>query len=169
MKTPGPFSTEIDDDRTRLNFDRVHQWLTRSYWSPGIPLETVKQGAEYSTVVLGCYGEVGQEGPKSPEGQVGYLRVISDRVRFAYVMDVFVAPERRRQGIAKALMEVAKAHPLLSGVYMWLLATKDMHPVYAQTGFGPLPEPERWMLLRKDPPWTELPPAHRLPGDSLNN
>lgn len=144
MRLPAPFLTEIDDDRSRLDFPRIHAWLSASYWSPGIPLETVRQGAEFATVVLGCYGS---------EGQVGYLRVISDRVRFAYIMDVYVAEERRRQGLATALVEAAKAHPLLAGVYQWVLATKDMHPVYAKSGFAPLPEPQRWMQWRKPMPW----------------
>ncbi len=146
MLLPAPSSTEIDDDRSRLDFPRIHAWLSASYWSPGIPLETVRRGAEFATLVLGCYGS---------EGQVGYLRVISDRVRFAYLMDVYVAEDRRRQGLATALVEAAKAHPLLSGVYQWVLATLDMHAVYAKSGFVPLPEPERWMVLRKSPPWMD--------------
>jgi GNAT superfamily N-acetyltransferase len=132
---------EIDDDFGRLDFRALESWLTATYWSPGIRMPEILKGARNSALNLGCYrhGE-----------QVGYLRVASDRTRFAYVMDVYVAEAHRGRGLARALTEAAMAHPDLADVYLWLLATRDAHPVYAKAGFVPLPEPANWMIIRKE-------------------
>jgi GNAT superfamily N-acetyltransferase len=131
----------IDDDFGRLDFRTMEAWLTDTYWSPGIRMPEILQGARHSALNLGCYrnGE-----------QVGYLRVASDKTRFAYIMDVFVAEAHRKRGLARALVEAAMAHADLADVYTWLLATRDAQPVYAKSGFGPLPAPGNWMIIRKE-------------------
>lgn len=128
---------EISDDLSRVDFDRVHSWLTTSYWSPGIEREKVERAARGSSLVVGAY---------DGEFQVGYLRIVSDRATFAWVCDVYVAETHRKQGIAKAMLRNALAHPDHQGLRRWLLATRDAHPIYAECGFVPLPEPQRWMV-----------------------
>ena len=128
----------------RVDFPTVRQWLAATYWSPGIGLEEVIRGAKYSTLVVGAYLD---------GAQAGYLRVVSDKTRFAYIMDVIVAPERRKMGIGRRMVRFALEHPDFSAVYQWTLATSDAHGVYAELGFAPLPEPERWMILRKPKQW----------------
>ncbi|MBW8888071.1 MAG: GNAT family N-acetyltransferase [Fibrobacteres bacterium] len=132
---------EIDDDFGRLDFRVLEGWLTAAYWSPGIRMPEILQGARNSALNLGCYrgGE-----------QVGYLRVASDRTRFAFIMDVYVDDAHRRRGLARTLVAAALSHPDLADVYHWALATRDAQPVYAQVGFGPLPVPGNWMNLRKE-------------------
>lgn len=132
---------EIDDDFGRLDFRVLERWLTVSYWSPGIRIPELLQGARNSAVNLGCYR--GAE-------QVGYLRVASDKTRFAYIMDVYVDEAHRRKGLARALVAEARSHPDLADVYTWLLATRDAQAVYAQAGFGPLPVPGNWMIIRNE-------------------
>lgn len=134
---------EIDDSFERIDFDTVEKWLTSTWWSPGIRREEIIQGANNSTIVVGCYGN---------ESQVGYLRVVSDRTRFAYFMDVFVDERHRRNGLAQAMMRFVIEHPDFKDVYQWLLATKDAHGVYEKLGFRPLPNPESWMIIRKERP-----------------
>jgi GNAT superfamily N-acetyltransferase len=128
---------EIDDDRSRMDFAVVHGWLTTSYWSPGISREMVERGAENSTMLVGAYWE---------GVQVGYMRVVSDTIRFAYICDVFVDDAHRGRGVAKAMVNFALMHPLFKGMPRWLLSTRDAHDVYANVGFSPLSEPERWMI-----------------------
>ena len=70
------------------------------------------------------------------EEQVGYLRVVSDKTRFAYICDVWVDPAHRRRGLARLLVRYAMEHPDFSTV-AWLLATADAHAVYAGLGFTP--------------------------------
>ncbi|MDB5102404.1 MAG: acetyltransferase [Fibrobacteres bacterium] len=82
--------------------------------------------------------------------QVGYLRLISDKVRFGYIMDVYVDEAHRRKGIAANLVRFAMGHPEVAEVYVWLLGTRDGHSVYRQAGFGPLPNPDFWMIHRKE-------------------
>lgn len=132
---------EIDDDFGRLDFRIVERWLSATYWSPGIRLPEIVKGSRNSALVLGCYrgGE-----------QVGYLRAASDKTRFAYLMDVYVDEAHRKRGLASALVKTAMAHPDLADVYQWALATRDAQRVYAKAGFGPLPEPGNWMILRKE-------------------
>jgi len=77
--------------------------------------------------------------------QVAYGRVVTDGVTFAWLCDVFVAPEARGQGIGKMLAAgiVADLEPL--ELKRILLSTGDAHGLYAQYGFTELTEPSRMM------------------------
>jgi GNAT superfamily N-acetyltransferase len=130
---------EIDDDRTRPNFALVHQWLTNSYWSPGVSRDRVERAAAGSSLVVTAYLQA---------TQVGYLRVVSDRATFAWIADVFVDPAHRGKGIATAMLRFALEHPAHQNLRRWILATRDAHDVYASIGFVPLPNPERFMILK---------------------
>lgn len=131
------FSTDFD----RIDFDAVTRWLGEMFWSPGITREEVVFGARHSALVVGGFDEAG--------GQVSFLRVVSDRVRFAYLVDVIVAPELRRRGIGRRMVQFAMEAKELSWVYQWLLRSRDARGVYARLGFAPLADPERWMVLQK--------------------
>lgn len=133
----------LSDDPSRIDFAKVTAWLAGSYWSPGIERAEVERGARYSSLVVGAYAEDG--------AQVGYGRVASDRTRFGYFMDVFVDEAHRARGIGRAIVSFGLEHPEHALVYTWFLATHDAHGVYEKLGFGPHPNPERMMLLRK--PW----------------
>jgi GNAT superfamily N-acetyltransferase len=131
---------EIDDSKRALQFPALRRWLSRTYWSPRIRELEIRQGVRHSTLAVGCY--------KNGK-QVGFLRVCSDRTRFAYIMDVYVDARHRGKGVATRMMRFALDHPRLQDVYMWLLATRDAHAVYAGTGFAPLEDPKMWMVRRK--------------------
>jgi GNAT superfamily N-acetyltransferase len=130
----------ITDDLSRVDFAVVHPWLTESYWSPGISREKVEQAARYSALVI-CALHNRQ--------QVGYCRVVSDRTRFAWLADVFVHPDHRRRGLARAIVRFALDHPNLRDVSKWLLGTKDAHGVYAALGFATPPSERLMQLWRK--------------------
>ena len=126
---------QIDENIARIDFARVHSWLTTSYWSPGISREWVERAARHSALVLGAY---------SQQGQVGYLRVVSDMARLAYLCDVWIDSKHRGKGLGRLIVRYALEHPELARV-KWILATADAHGVYADLGFKPLSEPQRWM------------------------
>jgi len=65
-------------------------------------------------------------------------------------MDVFVVPEYRGQGISKALMRAVLDHPDLQNLRLFVLGTRDAHGLYAQFGFQPLVEPDRWMAIQDE-------------------
>src|SRR5688572_32864197 len=68
---------EISTDPARLDIDAIHAYLARSYWSPGIPIETVRRAASNS-LCFGVYEEAGGR-------QVGLARVVTDLATFAYL------------------------------------------------------------------------------------
>lgn len=123
-----------------IDFDSVSKWLEEVYWSPGITKDEVVLGARNSSLVVGGFDESGK--------QVSFLRVLSDKVRFAYILDVIVDRTWRKQGIGTAMVKYAMEHPEMSLIYQWLLRTRDAHGVYAQLGFGPLANPDQWMIIQ---------------------
>ncbi|MBC8105997.1 MAG: GNAT family N-acetyltransferase [Anaerolineae bacterium] len=129
----------MDEDAKRLDFARLHDWLTNSYWSPGITCDRVERAAAGSSLVVGAYLN---------DLQVGYLRVVSDRATFGWIADVFVDADHRGKGIATTRMRFALDHPQHQNLRRWVLATRDAHDVYAKCGFSPLPNPERFMILK---------------------
>ena len=130
----------ISDDRARLDLHAIHAYLSRAYWSPGVPLEVVERAVSGS-LCIGAYDAGG--------AQVGLARFVSDYATFCYVCDVYVLEEHRRRGLSKALLQMAFDHPLLQGLRRWSLVTNDAHALYSRFGFVPLAQPERHMELRK--------------------
>ena len=128
---------EIRTGVHEMQFDLVHPWLTTTYWSPGIGRNAIERAASHSALVVGAF---------SAGVQIGYARIVSDQTTFAWVCDVFVDEGHRGKGVARKMLRFAFDHPDFQGLRRWLLATLDAHGVYAGIGFGPLPNPERWMV-----------------------
>jgi GNAT superfamily N-acetyltransferase len=141
---------EITCDKTRLDVDAIHAFLSQSYWSPGVPRSIVERAVANSL----CFGVL-LDGE-----QVGFARVITDRVTFAYLADVYILPDHRGKGLARRLMEQVSSHPDLQGLRRFLLATRDAHALYEKFGFRPLARPERIMEIH-DPDVHGKPPAAR--------
>ena len=132
---------QITHDFKRMDFALVQSWLTQTYWVPGITLEEVKKSGGNSSLVVGAFAAKGN--------QVGYLRVVSDKFRFAYLMDVYTEPTHRKKGLATAMVRFAFEHPDFQTIQTWLLATRDSQRVYEPLGFKPLEHPERWMAITR--------------------
>lgn len=127
---------EISTDPTRVDLATVHGFLsTDAYWSPGVPIDVVRRAIEDS-IVFGVY----RDGE-----QAGFARVVSDRATFAWICDVFILDGYRGQGLGKWLMECVIAHPELQGLRRWMLATRDAHGLYGQSGFTALHDSSRFM------------------------
>lgn len=131
----------ISTDKSRLDIGLVHGFLTNSYWSPGIPKETIEKAIENS-ICFGVYDQLGN--------QVGFARATTDKATFAYLADVFVLPEHRNKGVSRLLMEAYTSHPDLQGLRRHMLATSDAHGLYKKYGFEPVKNPEI-LMQRHDP------------------
>ena len=134
-----------------MDFKRVTEMLTQSHWSPGIKIDEVMQGAGHSALVVGAFD--------SQNRQIGFARVISDKTRFAYILDVIVDESCRKQGIGQAIIKHILASQDLEAVYQWLLITKDAHEVYEKVGFKITGRAGDWMEIRKPRNNSENPPA----------
>lgn len=132
-------SIRISDDPAELDHDRIHRWiLEESYWAKGRSVEN-QETAIANSWNFGAYDEETGE-------QLGYTRVVTDRATFAWLCDVFVDDSARGRGVGKALVAavVDALEPL--GLRRAALATADAHGLYAQYGFEPLEQPDRWMV-----------------------
>ena len=136
-----PRGYELTEDPGLIDPAAAHAYLTRSYWSPGIALDTVSQAIANSLCIA-----VRHDGR-----QIAFARIISDFTTFAYLADVYVLEDHRGHGIASAMLAYLKAHPRLQGLRRWLLFTKDAQPLYAKAGFAQYPDPER-VMVRSDAP-----------------
>jgi GNAT superfamily N-acetyltransferase len=111
-----------------------------SYWAREVTQEIVDRSVENSL----CFG-VYLSGK-----QIGFARVVTDFATFAWLADVFVVEEQRRQGFSKKLVAAVLAHPRLQGLRRFMLGTRDAHGLYARFGFKPLAQPERFMEIRSE-------------------
>ncbi|MFJ8230597.1 GNAT family N-acetyltransferase [Streptomyces sp. NPDC094448] len=140
MKPSLPLGYEISTSPDRLDRALIHRWLsTDAYWAVGRSRE-LQEAAIEGSLNFGVYEtETGT--------QVGFARVVTDRATFAWLCDVYVAPELRGRGLGNALVAAVRDEVAALGVYRIMLATADAHEVYARAGFGPLEEPGKWMVL----------------------
>lgn len=131
----------ISTDPNRLNIGLIHDFISKqSYWGQGRRIEIV-QCALNNSLNFGIYKD---------DEQLGFARVVTDYCTFAWLADVFVVEGHRGRGLSKWLLEVIINHPKLIIMRRWVLATKDAHGLYAQFGFEPLLQPERWMEWFKE-------------------
>jgi len=74
---------------------------------------------------------------------VGFARVLTDYVTFAYLADVFIMESFRGQGLGQWLVEVILAYPEFQSLRRWLLVTHTAHSFYHKIGFTKLERPEQ--------------------------
>lgn len=127
----------ISTNKALLDIDLIYNFLVNSYWAAGIDLEIVKRSIEHSL----CFGLYFNK------QQIGFARVITDYATFGYLADVFVLEAYRGQGLSKWLMHNIMHHADLQGFRRWMLATRDAHGLYAQSGFKAMQSPERFMEI----------------------
>jgi GNAT superfamily N-acetyltransferase len=131
----------ISDDKSRLDHASIFDFLRhRSYWAQEITPEALERSIENSL----CFG-VYLDGK-----QIGFARVVTDFVTFAWLADVFIVEEQRGHGFSKKLIAAVLAHPRLQGLRRLMLGTRDAHGLYSRFGFKPLAFPERFMEFRAE-------------------
>ena len=135
----------VSFDKTELDLDLIHAFLSGAYWSVGIPRHTVERAIQGS-LCIGAY-EPDEEGK---DEQIAFARLVTDYATFAYLADVFVLPAHRGKGVARAMIEALHDYPELQGLRRWALFTRDMQPVYASLGWEQYPYPEQ-LMVRDDP------------------
>jgi GNAT superfamily N-acetyltransferase len=125
----------VSTDKNKLNVPFIQHFLKDIYWAAGRTMEEVQTTID-SSICFGIYLN---------EVQIGFARVITDYVVFAYVMDVFITEEHRGKGYSSILIENMMNEPQLKQVKIWRLATSDAHFLYEKFGFKSLAHPEKMM------------------------
>jgi len=125
----------VSTDKNKLNVPFIQNFLKDIYWAAGRTIEEVQRTIDAS-VCFGIYLD---------DKQIGFARVITDYVVFAYLMDVFITEEHRGKGYSSILIDGMMKEPQLQEVKIWRLATSDAHFLYQKFGFKALAHPEKMM------------------------
>ena len=125
----------ISTDKTKLNVPFIQDFLKDIYWAAGRTIDEVQTTID-SSFCFGIYLD---------EEQIGFARVVTDYVVFAYLMDVFIAEEHRGNGYSSILIDAMMNEPVLKNIKIWRLATSDAHFLYEKFGFKALAHPEKMM------------------------
>lgn len=125
----------VSTDKNRLDVPFIQHFLKDIYWAAGRTMEEVQTTIDHSF----CFGIY------LDSQQIGFARVVTDYVIFAYLMDVFIAKEFRGKGYSSILIESIMREPELKEVKSWRLATADAHFLYRKFGFSELANPEKFM------------------------
>lgn len=117
----------ITTDKSKIDVNYVHETLsTKTFWALGREKEIVEKSIEFSM----CFSIFENESK-----QVGFARVITDHITFAYLSDVFIDEDYRGRGLGQILLDTIYAHPDLQNINRWMLLTKDAHGLYEKYGF----------------------------------
>lgn len=125
----------ISTDKSQLDVPFIQNFLKDIYWAAGRTIEEVQTTIDASF----CFG-IYLDGK-----QIGFARVVTDYVVFAYLMDVFIDENHREKGYSSILIDAMMNEPQLQEVKIWRLATTDAHFLYEKFGFKALAHPEKMM------------------------
>jgi GNAT superfamily N-acetyltransferase len=114
----------ISDDKTLLSVGRICRLLSQNYWGSRDFRHTIQLSLQHSL----CYG-VYHKGL-----QIGFARAVTDMATVYWIADVFIAPEHRKKGLGRRLLECIVGSDELKDL-LGILATSDAHGLYEQCGF----------------------------------
>ncbi|MEM9001074.1 MAG: GNAT family N-acetyltransferase [Bacteroidota bacterium] len=133
----------ISTDTSKMDVTLIHDYLCNdSYWAKGRSMSLVKRSMENSI----CFGLFFQDGT-----QVGFARVVTDKVVFAWVMDVFVVKSHQGKGLGRALLDYISCHPDIKTVNGIGLRTNDARQFYRKFGFNTIENPKTWLFKKNTP------------------
>ncbi len=112
-------------DKEKMDVNLIHQFLTNSYWGTGRTKEEVEISIDNSHT-FGIFKD---------GNQIGFARVITDMIIYAYLMDVFILESERGNGYGKDLVRYIMEYPPFQPIKKWTLGTRDADGLYEQFGF----------------------------------
>lgn len=143
----------ITDDQGEIDPKIVHQWLSTTYWAKNRSPEIVQKSIENSFcfAVLYCPDKDSepdlqhnsepanldkQESPNEPANfpQIGFARAVTDYATYALILDVFIHPDHRAQGLGQKLLKFIINHPKIAHTKR-TLSTLDAENFYQKLGF----------------------------------
>lgn len=125
----------ISTDPAALDFESVYAFLSTAPWASGIRREAMLRALRNSL----CFSLFEEE------QQIGFARVITDHVTYAYLCDVYVAEHRRGRGLGSWLIRCVLEHPDIAMLKRIALITHDAQEFYTPLGFRCAADPSRYM------------------------
>jgi GNAT superfamily N-acetyltransferase len=116
----------VSTDPGLLDVDFISRSLNNTYWAKNRPRGAIDESIKNSL----CFGVYEQ----SSRRQVGFARVVTDKVTFSWICDVFIDEGHRGKGLGKWLMACVTAHPYVNNVRS-ILGTLDAHGLYEKFGY----------------------------------
>ncbi|RDY61623.1 GNAT family N-acetyltransferase [Flagellimonas nanhaiensis] len=131
---------DISTDKSKLDVPKIHQEIKNSYWG-GYRTEEMTTTTIENSMCFGMYSRTGE--------QLGFARVLTDKVVFAYLMDVIIFEPHQGKGLGKILVKHIINHSEIKEVHTIALKTKDAHGLYKPFGFNRVGDSDMWMALDK--------------------
>jgi GNAT superfamily N-acetyltransferase len=120
----------VSTDPRELNTEAVFGFLAEAKWWPELTRESLKLAIRHSL----CFS-LTEDGR-----QIGFARVITDFVTYAYLCDVYIVGERRGRGLGSWLIHSVLEHPDLKNLKRIALITHDAQNFYRGLNFSFLPD-----------------------------
>lgn len=140
VRSESPY--EFSTDPARLDAPWIHRLLsTQTDWAQG-------RGRAAQDRILETSRNYGMY-EVATGSQVGYARVVTDEVTFAWLADVIVDPAHRRQGLGRALIEGMLDDLAAMGLRRIVLkASQQGRGLYEAAGWEELEGADDWLELR---------------------
>ncbi len=131
----------ITTDKSKLDLEAIHQYLTNSSWAKEINLQTVVDSIRHSL----CFGLFYRN------EQIGFARIITDYSTFGYLCDVFIVDEWQNKKLGSWLMKCCHSHPSITRLRRLVLVTSTAGWLYEKHEYNPVNQPNYiWQIFRPD-------------------
>ncbi|OGT60425.1 MAG: hypothetical protein A3F14_00275 [Gammaproteobacteria bacterium RIFCSPHIGHO2_12_FULL_43_28] len=119
----------ITENLTSSQIDELHELYKDMWWSR----DRTKDEINTLLKTCFCFAAVDQQTKRL----IGFTRILSDEMRYAYIYDLMVPENLRSRGIGQMLMEHVLHHPKLKNVkYVELTCAPNMAAYYEKFGFS---------------------------------
>jgi GNAT superfamily N-acetyltransferase len=125
----------ISTDPSLLDSNAVFGFLAEAKWWMDLTNESLARALRNSL----CFSL------KEGDRQIGFARVITDFVTYAYLCDVYIVEERRGKGLGTWLIQSVLDHPDLKNLKRVSLITHDAQEFYLRLDFTQLADCNRYM------------------------
>ena len=126
---------KISTDPGALDTSAVFGFLAQAKWWTDLTEESLDRALRNSL----CFSLL------EANRQIGLARVVTDYVTYAYLCDVYIVEERRRQGLGSWLVRCVLEHPELKGLKRVALLTHDAQTFYLGLDFRFASHPNCYM------------------------
>jgi N-acetylglutamate synthase-like GNAT family acetyltransferase len=125
-------------DKTKLDINFIYHFLSTSYWAKDRTKTQMQKSIDNSL----CFGMF------LNDKQIGFARVVTDKIVFSYIMDLFIDEKYQGKKYGQVFFEKIYKHPNLINVKKHYLHTLDAQEFYEKLGWEIYKTPNRHMIKK---------------------